>query len=58
MIRLANGHRLEKPTECPDELWSVIKKCWTYDKDNRINFSELVKELRSTIWELYEVILN
>ena len=36
--------RLDKPKGCPDELYSIMLKCWEYDSALRPSFSQL-KEL-------------
>lgn len=38
---IENKQRLEKPLYCPDELYSIMLKCWEYDPLNRPKFSQL-----------------
>jgi hypothetical protein len=54
-MRLTNGHVLEKPEKCPDELYAVMRKCWSVNKEKRIKFSKLVAELSTVIFELYQI---
>ena len=52
---LKNGYILEKPEKCPDELYAVMRKCWSVNKEERIKFSQLVAELSTVIFELYQI---
>jgi hypothetical protein len=54
-MRLTNGHVLDKPEKCPDELYAVMRKCWSVKKEKRIKFSQLVAELCTVIFELYQI---
>jgi len=54
-LRLMNGHILEKPEKCPDELYAVMRKCWILNREKRINLSQLVTEMKSVLFELYEI---
>lgn len=35
------GERLEKPPDCPQELYAVMRKCWTCNPNDRPNFTQL-----------------
>ncbi|XP_016339656.1 activated CDC42 kinase 1-like [Sinocyclocheilus anshuiensis] len=35
------GERLERPPDCPQELYSVMRKCWAYSPADRPTFSQL-----------------
>ncbi|XP_049874741.1 tyrosine-protein kinase Shark [Pectinophora gossypiella] len=37
-----SGKRLERPEDCPDEIYQVMLDCWAYNPDNRPTFSKLV----------------
>ncbi|CAH2989231.1 unnamed protein product [Chilo suppressalis] len=37
-----NGQRLERPENCPDEIYQVMLDCWAYNPDARPTFSNLV----------------
>ncbi|KOB77829.1 putative tyrosine-protein kinase shark [Operophtera brumata] len=37
-----NGQRLERPEDCPDEIYQVMLDCWAYNPDLRPTFSQLV----------------
>jgi serine/threonine protein kinase len=46
---LENGHRLDKPDECPQEMFEIMLKCWSSNKLSRPNFSELVFDIEQMI---------
>lgn len=35
------GERLEKPADCPQELYVIMRKCWAVNPADRPNFSQL-----------------
>ncbi|KAG5260943.1 hypothetical protein AALO_G00298250 [Alosa alosa] len=35
------GDRLERPTDCPQELFTVMRKCWACNPNDRPTFAEL-----------------
>jgi hypothetical protein len=51
--KLENGHRLEKPQHCPDDMYDLMYKCWYSDKYKRPTFSEIVKEIKYLLTELH-----
>ncbi|XP_030045512.1 tyrosine-protein kinase Fes/Fps [Microcaecilia unicolor] len=42
---IEHGQRLPSPTQCPDEIYSLMLRCWEYDPRKRPNFSMVHKEL-------------
>lgn len=54
LVKLNNGHRLDKPAQCPLEIYNLMLKCWQDAKSMRPTFKELVKELKQTIKDLYQ----
>jgi hypothetical protein len=36
-----DGGRLEKPKNCPDKLFDIMKKCWAAEPDKRPSFCDL-----------------
>ena len=36
------GERLERPPDCPQELYSVMRKCWACTATDRPTFSDLI----------------
>ena len=54
IMKLENGYRLEKPQMCPQEIFNVIYVCWRH-KDKRPTFNDVVKQLKSAIYEVYQI---
>eukprot|EP00117_Sycon_ciliatum_P043605 scpid7956/ scgid1760/ Fibroblast growth factor receptor; Protein kringelchen len=42
---LLKGYRLERPTGCPDRIYSLMMQCWDLDPNSRPDFSALIQEL-------------
>jgi serine/threonine protein kinase len=55
LLKLENGHRLEKPLHCPDEIYNIMYKCWFANKRDRPTFSDLVREFKTAYYEIYQV---
>ena len=58
LLFLHKGERLQRPPNCPPEIFDILFKCWIESKKDRPTFSELVKEMRSTILDLYNIDLK
>lgn len=43
--RLENGYRMEQPVNCNDELYSIMRRCWYKQPQDRPSFSQIVKEI-------------
>ncbi|XP_068699017.1 tyrosine-protein kinase TXK-like [Montipora foliosa] len=39
------GYRLEKPHECPDEIFRLLEKCWHSEPDHRPTFAEVNRSI-------------
>jgi hypothetical protein len=39
--RVTSGFRLSPPTNCPDDVYDVMYKCWNEDPEKRPNFADL-----------------
>lgn len=53
---LENNNRLEKPDDCPKEIYeSILLKCWDHFPNKRPNFSDLRKTLKSIIFDVYRI---
>ncbi|XP_012260350.2 tyrosine-protein kinase Shark isoform X1 [Athalia rosae] len=37
------GERLEKPEKCPDHIYTVMNRCWSYASTDRPTFAELLE---------------
>uniref|UniRef100_A0A8D9E3Q1 receptor protein-tyrosine kinase n=1 Tax=Cacopsylla melanoneura TaxID=428564 RepID=A0A8D9E3Q1_9HEMI len=42
---LRNGHRMECPSNCPEEVYEIMQACWKSDPTERPQFSDLVSKL-------------
>jgi serine/threonine protein kinase len=49
--------RLTKPSKCPERMFEIISKCWIANKRDRPTFSDLVKEIRLAINDIYNISL-
>ncbi|XP_034945799.1 tyrosine-protein kinase Shark [Chelonus insularis] len=38
---IETGERLSKPEDCPDHIFEMMQKCWSYHPHNRPTFAEL-----------------
>jgi predicted CopG family antitoxin len=36
---------MDKPTNCDDKLYEIMKSCWKYDASERISFSEILRKI-------------
>ncbi|XP_028405324.1 uncharacterized protein LOC114527825 [Dendronephthya gigantea] len=45
---LVGGERMEKPSNCTDEMYSIMLECWQADPEDRPTFSYL----RDTLWKM------
>ncbi|KAM4564512.1 non-receptor tyrosine-protein kinase TNK1 [Fundulus diaphanus] len=43
-----DGERLEKPPDCPQELYAIMRKCWALNSGDRPSFAELMTMLGET----------
>ena len=44
-IKGTDRSQLERPAECPENIYSIMKKCWIYESNERPTFDELYKLL-------------
>jgi serine/threonine protein kinase len=42
---LRSGKRLDRPHDCPDNLYEVMTGCWKLDPQERLTWNELVRIL-------------
>ncbi|XP_019647465.1 PREDICTED: tyrosine-protein kinase SRK3-like [Branchiostoma belcheri] len=45
MDMIKDGGRLEKPSSCPDEIYTLMTSCWETLPDDRPTFPELRSSL-------------
>ncbi|XP_032873284.1 tyrosine-protein kinase Fer isoform X1 [Amblyraja radiata] len=43
--QVEKGYRMSAPQKCPEDVYSLMLKCWEYKPENRPNFSDIHKEL-------------
>uniref|UniRef100_UPI00398F1BEC tyrosine-protein kinase Fer isoform X3 n=1 Tax=Pristiophorus japonicus TaxID=55135 RepID=UPI00398F1BEC len=43
--QVEKGYRMSAPQKCPEEIYSIMLRCWEYKPENRPNFSDVHKEL-------------
>lgn len=43
-----NGYRLEQPEHCPDQVYRVIRKCWSQNSEFRPTFNFLANFFNDT----------
>ncbi|XP_038066572.1 angiopoietin-1 receptor-like [Patiria miniata] len=46
LSRLQSGYRMPKPTNCDNEIHTLMLMCWQEDPDNRPHFKSLVTHLK------------
>ena len=42
---VVKGNRLERPNECPDDVYALMLSCWQEDPENRPSFLSIVEFL-------------
>ena len=52
-IRIARDNlTLQRPEDCPDEVWNIMQQCWRVVKEERPNFANLFKAFSNLSREL------
>ena len=49
LMRLENGYRLERPDECPEDVYNIMFKCWLAEKRDRPTFADLAAQLKQKL---------
>nr|AQT19784.1 hypothetical protein Smed-ryk [Schmidtea mediterranea] len=44
---LRSGYRLGQPSNCPDNLWTIMHSCWNADSSKRPTIIEVMRKLKS-----------
>ncbi|KAM3876001.1 tyrosine-protein kinase ZAP-70 [Diretmus argenteus] len=44
---IENGNRMDCPTRCPDQMYTLMKECWTYKHEDRPNFEKVERSMGS-----------
>ncbi|KAF5373016.1 hypothetical protein D9758_001463 [Tetrapyrgos nigripes] len=47
MIQVLKGNRPARPSDCSDEVWTLIQRCWSERLTERLSAVEVVKALKS-----------
>lgn len=45
---VAKGARLPQPTRCPDDIYSLMLRCWSENPSQRPTFASLVQHFASS----------
>lgn len=43
--QVEKGYRMSRPQRCPEEIYSVMQRCWSYSPEERPKFSQIHREL-------------
>ncbi|KAJ8024535.1 Fibroblast growth factor receptor 1 [Holothuria leucospilota] len=49
IVRVKAGYRLEKPEDCPDEVYDIMWKCWQYEPSQRPTFKSIKQSLEKLL---------
>uniref|UniRef100_A0A8C8J9F0 Tyrosine-protein kinase n=1 Tax=Oncorhynchus tshawytscha TaxID=74940 RepID=A0A8C8J9F0_ONCTS len=49
---IENGERMDIPPNCPAEMYDLMKKCWTYNADERPGFAVVEPRLRDYYYDI------
>ncbi|XP_052781909.1 hepatocyte growth factor receptor-like isoform X3 [Mya arenaria] len=49
---LKDGRRLEKPVFCPEEMYQIMFRCWSWEPEERPTFTELAKNIPELLHRL------
>ncbi|XP_055015943.1 tyrosine-protein kinase Fer isoform X2 [Boleophthalmus pectinirostris] len=43
--QVEKGYRMSRPQRCPEEIFKVMQKCWSYNPEERPRFSQIHRDL-------------
>uniref|UniRef100_UPI0037E902DD tyrosine-protein kinase SYK isoform X2 n=1 Tax=Semicossyphus pulcher TaxID=241346 RepID=UPI0037E902DD len=49
---IESGQRMDSPLNCPQEIFDIMKTCWTYKADERPGFSVVEPRLREYYYDI------
>ncbi|XP_069579230.1 tyrosine-protein kinase SYK isoform X1 [Brachyistius frenatus] len=52
MQMIESGQRMDSPLNCPDEMYELMRTCWTYRTDERPGFSIVEPRLRDYYYDI------
>ena len=53
---LERGYRMEKPTDCPDDVYQLMRDCWQWEPSERPTFVEICQRLSSILEQKNQVV--
>jgi hypothetical protein len=51
VFAIKDGQVLEKPVNCPPNMYDMMLKCWSHDAESRPTFGEILLQLKQWIRE-------
>ncbi|XP_065209289.1 plexin-A4-like [Planococcus citri] len=52
------GYRMNKPDDCPEMLYCLMRKCWNYLPKDRPDFTTIIRELHAIILAAENVVME
>ena len=49
---VTSGKRLQQPESCPDAIFRILLRCWSFKPSNRVDFTLLIGQLSNVIQRL------
>ncbi|XP_061173640.1 uncharacterized protein LOC133182811 [Saccostrea echinata] len=49
LLELKNGYRMERPDNCSEEIYQIMRSCWREDPNSRPSFTELCRTFDSML---------
>ncbi|XP_072457020.1 tyrosine-protein kinase ZAP-70 [Notamacropus eugenii] len=49
---IEEGKRMDRPPECPPDMYTLMKDCWIYKWEDRPNFSDVEQRIRTYYYSL------
>ncbi|XP_062580874.1 uncharacterized protein LOC134242768 [Saccostrea cucullata] len=53
LLELKNGYRMERPDNCSEEIYQIMRSCWREDPNSRPSFTELCRTFDSMLETSY-----
>lgn len=47
MAAVQKGYQMEKPTLCPEEIYTIMKECWNLNPEKRPSFVDICKRINA-----------
>uniref|UniRef100_A0A8C4I3V7 Tyrosine-protein kinase n=1 Tax=Dicentrarchus labrax TaxID=13489 RepID=A0A8C4I3V7_DICLA len=55
MQMIEGGRRMDAPLNCPEEMYDLMRTCWTYKADERPGFKVVEPRLREYYYDIFHV---